>query len=271
MSLIYDAIIALRFVIPLLYLIASIGYVAVFIKDQDFLFSWIKPAYVAGLLLQSLLIVFLIILQGVFPFNTVVRGLFFCSWILAILFLLTEKIHQETSYGAFFMPINFIITGFTLLFLNSGAPLPNPMVSYYFIIHVTLLFIAYACFLYSFIVSIMYLLQHHEIKMRRLGSFFSRLPSLDTMDQTVKFMDALGLSLIFLGIVTGFLWLDAFNMAVSTNIPVKAGFIMITLFIYLSEHLLRIGKGWKGKRACLISIAGFLFVLCTLIVGRHGY
>jgi ABC-type uncharacterized transport system permease subunit len=84
-------------------------------------------------------------------------------------------------------------------------------------------------------------------------------------------MDAMGLGLILLGIITGFLWLEAFNMAASANIPVKAGFIILTFIVYLSEHLLRINKGWKGQRACLISIAGFLLVLCTLIVGRHGY
>jgi hypothetical protein len=46
---------------------------------------------------------------------------------------------------------------------------------------------------------------------------------------------------------------------------------MLTFVIYLCEHLLRMGKGWKGQRACLISVTGFFCVVCTLIVGRHGY
>jgi ABC-type transport system involved in cytochrome c biogenesis permease subunit len=264
-------ILALRFIVPAIYLLVSSGYVYTFIKARDSRPSWIRLAFLAGLFLHTLLLALLFLEHGVFPFGTVIRGLFFCSWVLAVMFLAMENLLHEISYGAFFMPVNFIVTAFTLSFLNAGVPLPRLLVSYYFIIHVSLLFTAYACFLFSFLVSLMYLLQHAEIKARRPGAFFTRLPSLEIMDQTIRFMDGMGLSLILLGIITGFLWLDAYNMTLSSNIPVKAGFVLLTFIIYLSEHLLRIGKGWKGQRACLVSILGFLFVLCTLIVGRHGY
>jgi ABC-type transport system involved in cytochrome c biogenesis permease subunit len=261
----------LRFAVPAVYLLVSIGYLHTFVVNRESRPSWVRPALISGLVLHTLLLAFLFIERGAFPFGTVVRGLFFCTWVLAVLFFTLEKILHENSYGAFFMPVIFIVSALTLKFLNSGQPLPAPMMSYYFVAHVSLLFTAYAFFLFSFVVSVMYLLLYREIRMRRLGSFFTRLPPLERMDQTVKIMDAMGLSLIVLGIITGFLWMDAFNMSFSANIPIKAGFIILTGIIYFSEHMFRMGRGWKGQRACLISILGFLLVLCTLIVGRHGY
>ena len=261
----------LRLLVPCAYLFVSAGYIRSFVQNRGALPAWVRPVFIAGIAGHTLLLAFLFLVHGFFPFGTVVRGLFFCSWVLALLFLTMENLVHEVSYGAFFLPIHSVISALTSIFINSGIPLPGPMMSYYFVIHVSVLFTAYACFCFSFIVSVMYLLQHREIKRRRLGVFFTRLPSLESMDHSIKILDALGLSLTVLGVITGFLWLDAFNMTVSANIPVKAGFIMLTLIFYLSEHLLRIGKGWQGQRACLLSIAGFLFVLCTLIMGRHGY
>jgi ABC-type uncharacterized transport system permease subunit len=129
---------------------------------------------------------------------------------------------------------------------------------------------AYACFFFSFNISVMYLLQHHQIKNRHLGAIFQRLPSLDSMDTTVTRTDALGLGFFCIGLVSGYLWMD--SIAVSGNtMNIKIGFSILVFIAYLAEHLLRIGKGWKGKRACVISIAGFILVLCTLLIGRHGY
>lgn len=261
----------LRVLVPFLYLVVTAGYIQGFVRNKGRLSGWVRPFFGTAVGAHTLMLALLFLAHGFFPFGTVVRGLFFFSWVLAVLFYSMEKVLHDASYGAFSMPLLTAVAGLTAFFLDRGVPLPEPMMSYYFVIHVTALFSAYACFCFSFILSIMYLLQHREIKTRRPGPFFDRLPPLESMDHAVKVMDAMGLCFTVLGIITGFLWLDAFNMAVSANIPVKAGFIVITFVIYLSEHLLRIGKGWSGQRACLVSIAGFLMVLCTLIVGRHGY
>jgi hypothetical protein len=83
-------------------------------------------------------------------------------------------------------------------------------------------------------------------------------------------LDALGLGLLLLGIIMGFLWLYV-GMGVPGRMSMKIGFILLTAVTYLAGHLLRIGRGWKGQKACFISIAGFILVICTLLVGQHGY
>jgi ABC-type transport system involved in cytochrome c biogenesis permease subunit len=90
------------------------------------------------------------------------------------------------------------------------------------------------------------------------------------MDESVMRVDALGLGLLILGIATGFLWMEIV-VGVPARISLKIGLSSLVVIAYLTEHLLRIGKGWNGQRACLISVIGFAFVLVTLLAGRHGY
>jgi len=189
---------------------------------------------------------------------------------ITLLYAGIELLFQNGWYGAFLLPITFCTTTFAILNLNKGAPLPDSMHSMYFVVHASILFMAYACFFLSFAISMMYLIQHHEIKQHRLGALFKRLPALSDMDSSVMRLDALGLGLLVFGIITGFLWMEmAIGMPV--RLSFKIGLSILVVLAYLAEHLLRIGKGWNGPKACWLSIAGFAFVLVTLLAGRHGY
>lgn len=260
----------LRFLIPCLYCISSTGYIIHFVRSSEKLATWIKPVFLCGFLCHLLLFILLFKWQGTLPLTTVFEGLFFCSLILSALYLFIEKVVNETCYGAFLLPINVIISVIAVVYLHTGKALPDSMASIYFIFHASFLFTAYACFSLSFIISVMYLIQYHEIKTRHLGYLFKRLPALENMDISIARVDAFGLGLLFLGIVIGFMWLDFAPDSVY-NMNLKIGFTVLTAAAYLLEHLMRVAKGWKGQRASLISISGFILILITLFIGRHGY
>jgi ABC-type uncharacterized transport system permease subunit len=261
---------SLRVIVPLLYGIVAAGYVAEFYKNRDRHFSWTTFFFIAGVCFHFLLLVVLFLEQNRLPYDTAFRGLLFIAFIASILFFGMDHFLGEIRYGAFLFPVIFIITGVSAAYLNQGMPLPVRLHSFYFVMHATLLFLAYSCFLLSFVISCMYLLQHRQIKSHRLGGLFKRLPPLSDMDESVMRVDALGLGLLILGIATGFLWMEMV-VGIPARISVKIGLSSLVLITYLTEHLLRIGKGWNGQRACLISIIGFAFVLVTLLAGRHGY
>ena len=266
----YFITIILRFLIPGLYFISSAGYIIHFVKSSEKLPVWVKPVFLSGFLLHLLLFLLLLKGRGTIPLTTVFEGLFFCSLILSALYLFIERVVNETCYGAFLLPINFIISVIAVVYLHTGKPLPDSLTSVYFVFHASFLFTAYTCFFLSFIISVMYLIQHHEIKKRHLGILFKRLPALENMDISIARVDAFGLGLLFLGIIIGFLWLDFAPDSVY-RMNVKIGFTILTAAIYLIEHLLRVTKGLKGRRATLFSITGFIFILITLVIGRHGH
>jgi ABC-type uncharacterized transport system permease subunit len=136
--------------------------------------------------------------------------------------------------------------------------------------HTWILFASYTCFLLSAITSVMYLVQHHLIRSRSLGSFYERLPALEIMDQVIMRSDALGAALLLIGIVMGFLLINSTGIK-PPNLNIKISFAMLAAVTYACEHILRVGIGWKGQRACYVSIFGFSLILLTLLAGRHGF
>ena len=261
---------ALRVIVPLLYGVAAAGYVAEFYKNRDRHFSWTTFSFIAGIFFHFVLLAVFFLVQNRLPYDTAFRGLLFITFVASILFFGMDHFLGEIRYGAFLFPLIFAMTGLSTAFLNRGIPLPKQLHSFYFVIHATLLFLSYSCFLLSFVISCMYLVQHWQIKSHRLGGLFRRLPSLSDMDEAVKHVDALGLGLFILGIATGFLWIEMVT-GIPSRISFKIGLASLVLITYLTEHLLRLGKGWNGNRACWISVVGFVFVLVTLMAGRHGY
>jgi HemX protein len=261
---------ALRVIVPVLYGVVAAGYVAEFYKNRDRHFSWTTFFFIAGIVSHFVLLLVLFLVQNRLPYDTAFRGLLFITFIASILFIGMDHFLGEIRYGAFLFPLIFAMTGISAAFLNRGIPLPRQLHSFYFVIHATLLFLSYSCFLLSFVISCMYLVQHWQIKSHHMGGLFRRLPSLSDMDESVMRVDALGLGLFILGIATGFLWIEMVT-GIPTRISFKIGLASLVLVTYLTEHLVRIGKGWNGQRACWISVLGFVFVLVTLLAGRHGY
>lgn len=260
----------LRICVPAAYFVVSLGYIWEFAKNQSSRPAWLRPLFASGIFLHVLLYAVLFYAHGPFPFGTVFRGLFLCSWVFAVFSFAIETMARERSYGAFLGPVNFTIALLAAIFLNRGDSLPQPPMSPYFVVHVTLLFVAYALFFFSAAVSVMYLIQYNEIKHRRLRAIFRRLPPLEVMDQAVMRADGLGLGLLFLGIVIGFLWMD-YATGADFRMNLKIGFTIFAAAVYLIEHLFRIGRGWKGQRACMVSLLGFALLIINLVIGRHGY
>jgi HemX protein len=205
-----------------------------------------------------------------FPFASVPEALLVCSLAISLLYLGTQVVTRESGYGAFVFPVNFILAVGAILSLGSGEPLPHALMSHYFVVHVVLTVLSYACFFMSFVVSVMYLVQHRLIKGRKLGFLYQRLPALASMDELVTRVDALGVGLLLLGMAMGFVWLEvAIGSAVRLN--AKIALTMVTAGVYSAEHILRVGRGWRGQRPCIVSLLGFILVLITLAAGRHGY
>jgi ABC-type uncharacterized transport system permease subunit len=260
----------MRILVPAIYLLVVVGYVAEFIRNRTSHFSWTVPVLVTGIFFHVVLFISQYVNHYTLPYDSVFRGLLFVGLLVSLFYLGMEHFLGEIRYGAFLFPIIFVITTLGAVGMNSGEALPKHMHSIYFVIHTSVLFLAYACFLLSFVISCMYQMQYREIRNHRLGGLFKRLPALADMDLAVARVDALGLSLLIIGIATGFLWMEI-GLGQPVRLALKIVLAGLTAIAYLSEHLLRIGKGWDGQRACAVSIIGFLFVIITLLAGRHGY
>jgi cytochrome c-type biogenesis protein CcsB len=109
-----------------------------------------------------------------------------------------------------------------------------------------------------------------------MGAVAKRLPSLKVLDdlnyQSLKF----GFPLLTLGIITGAVWADnAWGRYWGWD-P-KETWSLITWFLYAAMLHQRLTVGWRGRKAAIMAIAGFLAVLFTflgvnlILPGLHTY
>jgi cytochrome c-type biogenesis protein CcsB len=175
-------------------------------------------------------------------------------------------------------PFPFIIMAYASLNSSEIQPLVPALQSNWLISHVVTCFVGYAAFAVSFGVSFLYLFKvNAENRASKKGhSFMDFLPSSDLLDEVGYKTIAIGFPLLTIGIITGAFWA---NVAWGTywSWDPKETWSLIVWLIYAAYLHARITKGWRGKKAALLSIVGFSATLfCYLGVnlilsGLHSY
>ena len=212
------------------------------------------------------------------PLTNLYESLVFFALTVAIVYLLMEKKFGIKTAGAFVTPFPFIIMAYASLNSNEIQPLVPALQSNWLISHVVTCFVGYAAFAVSFGVSILYLFKvKAETRGPKKGSTtLDFLPSSELLDEVGYKTIAIGFPLLTIGIITGAFWA---NVAWGTywSWDPKETWSLIVWLIYAAYLHARITKGWRGKKAALLSIIGFTATLfCYLGVnlvlsGLHSY
>ena len=212
------------------------------------------------------------------PLTNLYESLVFFAWTIAVVYLLIERKFKIKTAGAFVTPFPFIIMAYASLTPNEIQPLVPALQSNWLISHVVTCFVGYAAFAVSFAVSFLYLFKARaENSPGQKESFFlGYLPASEVLDEVGYKTIAIGFPLLTIGIITGAFWA---NVAWGTywSWDPKETWSLIVWLIYAAYLHARITKGWRGKRAALLSIVGFGATLfCYLGVnlilsGLHSY
>jgi ABC-type transport system involved in cytochrome c biogenesis permease subunit len=130
--------------------------------------------------------------------------------------------------------------------------------------HVAFLALAYGMFFVTFVAGLLYLFQERELKNKKPKTFYYRLPSLNVLDDLFfKFLIS-GFGFMTLGLLAGVIWAEQ-KWTPGWQGDAKVIATMVTWLIYLALIYLRTFMGWRGKRAAVVNVAGFLSVLFTLV------
>jgi cytochrome c-type biogenesis protein CcsB len=212
------------------------------------------------------------------PLTNLYESLVFFAWTIAIFYLVMERKFKIKTVGAFVTPFPFIIMAYASLNPNEIQPLVPALKSNWLIAHVVTCFVGYAAFAVSFGVSFLYLfkMKAENKPGKKGGSLLDVLPSSELLDEVGYKTIAIGFPLLTIGIVTGAFWA---NVAWGTywSWDPKETWSLIVWLIYAAYLHARITRGWRGKKAALLSILGFAATLfCYLGVnlilsGLHSY
>src|SRR5713101_8523586 len=115
------------------------------------------------------------------PYRTIGGSLSLFGWMLGLSYLALLFRHRERAVGPFLIP-------FVILFSILGLLLPQPGLAArsdtrgpLFALHVTFAILAYAAFTFSFVLSVLYLIQKRQLRRVHTGLLFARLPALDVI------------------------------------------------------------------------------------------
>lgn len=188
------------------------------------------------------------------------RVMAFFSWSLAFVYLVLLARVQSESFGLILSPLLAILVGTGLVRFEAGTSTLPPLLNPYFFLHLGTAFFAYAGFTLSFTASVLYLVQYRELKRKRGGTFYHKLPSLEALESLIYQPMAWGVFLLFLAVGIGFLWSKSAFGTFWFLEPKTVATLGIALF-YLSLVSFHYGAASRGKRGVVMSLVAFGFVV----------
>lgn len=265
-----------------IYLISFLGYLVFATSRKGIVGSLSSVLLTIGLLLHSAGLIFRWMEThqagyGYVPLSNMYESLVFFSWTIVFIYLILELRYKQKMIGVFVTPFAFLAIALTSIIPGIDAritPLVPALQSNWLTIHVTTCFFGYASFAVSFGISILYLLRE-KIEGEKTGE--SRwLPSTSILDEINYKSIVIGFPMLTLGIITGAAWAN-YAWGTYWSWDPKETWSLITWFIYAAFLHARLTRDWRGRKAAILSIVGFLAVLFTyfgvnyLISGLHSY
>jgi cytochrome c-type biogenesis protein CcsB len=214
---------------------------------------------------------------GHVPLTNFYESLIFFSFVLGLIYILFRFWGRLKFLGAFMTPPILLTLAYASLSpeIERGIkPLIPALQSNWLTVHVVTCFLSYAIFAFSFVISILYILQKDEGK--RSAKKPGILPPPNTLDELTYRGILVGMPLLTIGIITGSAWAH-YAWGSYWSWDPKETWSLITWIIYAVFLHMRLIKGWRGRKAAIFSIIGFASVLFTflgvnfIISGLHTY
>lgn len=211
---------------------------------------------------------------GKLPVVDVRSALSFFAFLATLAFFLVYLRYRIAALGIFMLPMVFVLT--LLSSLHPVRPFENPAFrGGWLFIHISSIFLGYTAFFLTFVAAVMYLIQERELKSKKPRAFYYRLPSLEVCEELHVRSLVIGVPLLSLGILTGFVWASrAWTGPWEFDPKIVAS--MVTWVIYLVLASTRLTGVWRGRRAAYVAIFGFAAMMVTFlgvsfISGQHGH
>jgi ABC-type uncharacterized transport system permease subunit len=201
------------------------------------------------------------------PYRTIGGSLSLFGWMLGLSYLALLFRHRERAVGPFLIPfvLLFSVLGLLLPQAPPAARLDTHGVTFAF--HVTFAILGYAAFTFSFVLSLLYLIQNRQLRKVKTGLLFSRLPALDVIGGMIRTSVTIGLSVLGVSVVLGIVWAER----VWGRLPdAKLGAAVLTLIVY-GFLLWKDRHGWVGERVALLSILGFALIIFSYTFVNHYF
>lgn len=168
------------------------------------------------------------------------------------------------------------------VFYTQAAPLVPALRSFWLVIHVSVAFVSSALFTLGFSTSVLQLVQERRELARsagrrpRRGRFMDALPGSADLELSAYRLHAVAFPLWTFTIIAGAIWAEA-AWGRYWNWDPKEVWSFVSWVVYASYLHARATRGWDGRWAAYLALAGYacllfnVLVVNVLFVGRHSY
>ena len=260
----------------LFYLLGALAYSAYIISLKEYLSKAALTVTLIGFASHTLALVARYAVAGYTPVTNLYESLSFFAWMIVGVLLVVNLRFKIKVLGAFLSPIAVILMFFAYALPKEIVPLAPVLRSFWHPFHILFAFLGDAFFALAFCCGVMYLVQERQLKAKKIGAITQRLPSLNVLDDLSYQSLTYGFPLLTLGIITGAIWAE-YAWGRYWNWDPKETWSLITWLLYAALLHQRLTVGWRGRKAAIMAIVGFLAVLFTflgvnlILPGLHTY
>ena len=266
---------SLLFAVIVLYVLSAAGYLAFLFRQKERFNQAGFYLLLLGFILHTIFVLYGFSMAGHLPVRNLGETLSIAGWAIAGLFALFQVKYNLKILGVFAAPLSAAATLAAAFFATEPVQSGKILESYWLLFHIVTVFLGDAAFALACGLGIIYLVQERTIKNKTHGFFFKRLPSLEFIDSTGYACVVVGFTLLTIGLFTGFVYAKTVWGRFWSWDP-KEVWSGITWLLYAALLHGRVSLGWRGKKAAIMAIIGFIVLMFTffgvnfLLTVHHG-
>jgi len=246
-----------------LYAVSCALYLVYLVKGTEGLGSWANRILGVSVAAHVGFLVVDYVMGGNLPIGDIHQTLSVASLLIVVAYLAVMTKYRITVLGAFITPVTL------LFFLGAGLGrsvehVPPDVRSALLPLHIGVNVLGIVAFALAFATALAYVIQERLLRRKRLGGLFQRLPALDVLDSLGFRLVTIGFPLLTVGIVTGTIWAVRIDPD-APEITAAQGFALLAWLVFAAVLLLRVAVGWRGRRAAIGTMLGFVCAMAVLV------
>jgi ABC-type uncharacterized transport system permease subunit len=218
----------------------------------------------AGAIAHTGALVALGVALGRCPLVTLPEILSAVGWAAVLIYLVTYVRYRIEVLHVIILPLVLVVLFVSNLLPEALVPVAEPLRPSLLRFHVGVIVLAVAALFVTFAASLVYILVDRALKAKRRARFFLKLPSLERCDRIGKVSLLWAFPLLTLGIITGATVSASVHRTLWTWEPRET--LAVLAWVILGVVVVaRIGWGWRGRNAALLTILGFCAILVRML------
>jgi len=198
------------------------------------------------------------------PLSTLPEILSALSWASVLIYLAAWWRYRIEVLHVIILPLSIVVLFISKIMPGEVLPVAASMRTPVRHFHLTAIILGVGALFITFAASLAYLIVDRALKAKRPARFFASLPSLERCDVVGRMSLLWAFPLLTLGIVTGAVVNESLTGSPWAWQPKET--LAVLAWALLGVVLAaRLGWGWRGRQAALLTILGFSMVLLRML------